>query len=120
MFIKLDHLFFGTLLIARTQQQIDLEPQQQQLLQLIETILIYKFSDRSREEIESMFGLSDLQQTRVYQEGKEEGKQEGLEEGAIREKLRIISVLLRLGLTIEDTAKELSLTVEEVRQESQK
>jgi predicted transposase YdaD len=63
-----------------------------------------------------MFGLSDLKQTRVYQEAKEEAK----EEGAMREKLRMISVLLRLGLTIEDTAKELSLTVEQVRQESQK
>jgi predicted transposase YdaD len=39
-----------------------------------------------------MFGLSDLKQIRVYQESKEEG--------AMREKLRMIAVLLRLGLTI--------------------
>jgi predicted transposase YdaD len=31
----------------------------------------------SREEIQSMFLLTDIKQTRVYQEAREEGKQEG-------------------------------------------
>lgn len=66
----------------------------------------------SREEIEGMFGLSDLKQTRVYQEGKQEGARE--------EKLRMIPLLLRLGLSFEETAKELGLSLEEVLQERQK
>lgn len=43
------------------------------MIDLIETILIYKFEKLSRREIEIMFGLSELKKTRVYQEGIEEG-----------------------------------------------
>lgn len=101
-------------LIDRTKQEIA-KPQQQKLLQLIETILIYKFPRMNREEIEAMFELSDLKQTRVYQEG----FQEGMGEGERREKLRTVPLLLRLGLTVEQVAQELSMSVEEVRQAAQ-
>lgn len=104
-------------LIAKTQQEVGTEGLQgQQLLQLIETILVYKFPKMSQKEIAAMFGLSDLKQTRVYQEGREEG----LEEGALREKLKMIPLLLKLGLSVEKTAQELGLTVKEVNLESQK
>jgi predicted transposase/invertase (TIGR01784 family) len=102
-------------LIARTQQQINDQLKQRKLLELIETILVYKFPTMSRKEIENMFGLSDLKQTRVYQEGRQEGKQEGKQE----EKLKIIPLLFRLGLSIEQIAQELDLSVEEVRQETE-
>ncbi|BAU07605.1 Rpn family recombination-promoting nuclease/putative transposase [Fischerella sp. NIES-3754] len=107
-------------LISRTQQEIDNEPKQRQLLELLETILVYKFPKMTRKEIELMFGLSDLKQTRVYQEAKQEGRQEGRQEGARQEKFRMIPLLLRLGLSIEKAAKELDLSVEEVLLESQK
>ncbi|PMB22470.1 hypothetical protein CEN46_12255 [Fischerella thermalis CCMEE 5318] len=107
-------------LISRTQQEIDNEPKQRQLLELLETILVYKFPKMTRKEIELMFGLSDLKQTRVYQEAKQEGRQEGRQEGARQEKFRMIPLLLRLGLSIEQAAKELDLSVEEVLLESQK
>ncbi len=103
-------------LIDRTQQEINIEPQRRQLLELIETILVYKFPTMSPKEIESMFGLSDLQQTRVYQEAKEEGQQEG----ARQEKFRMIPLLFKLGLSFEETAKELGLSLEEIQQEMQK
>ena len=47
------------------------------LLEFVETILIYKLKTLSREEIERMFTLGDLQQTRVYQEARQEGEQRG-------------------------------------------
>ena len=106
-------------LIDRTQQEISSQQQQQQLLQLIETILIYKFPIMSREEIETMFGLSELKQTKVYQEAFEEGKQEGVEEGVRREKFKTVPLLLRLGLTVQEVARELELSVEEVQQVAQ-
>jgi len=57
------------------------------ILEFIETILVYKFPRLSRKEIERMFALDDLRQTRVYQETLEEGiqigKQEGRREGEI-------------------------------------
>ena len=100
-------------LITRTQQEINIEQQQKQLLELIETILVYKFPRMSRKEIEEMFGLSDLKQTRVYQEGVEEGKQQGKEEGRIES----IPRLLKLGLSIEQIAQGLDLDLEEVRRQ---
>jgi predicted transposase YdaD len=53
------------------------QPQSQtDLLQLIEAILVYKLPQLSREELEAMFSLNDLKQTRVYQEALEDGRQE--------------------------------------------
>ncbi|PAX53970.1 Rpn family recombination-promoting nuclease/putative transposase [Brunnivagina elsteri] len=63
-------------LIERTKQTNNLPLQRKRLLELIETILVYKFPTMTRKEIETMFGLSDLKQTRVYQEGKDEGREE--------------------------------------------
>jgi len=51
------------------------------LIDLIKTIMVYKFEKLSREEIEAMLGLADLKQTRVYQEARTEGREEGLKEG---------------------------------------
>ena len=47
------------------------------ILELIQTIMVYKFPQLNTEEIEQMLGLSELKQTRVYQEAREEGRQEG-------------------------------------------
>ncbi|WP_318780848.1 Rpn family recombination-promoting nuclease/putative transposase [Dendronalium phyllosphericum] len=123
-------------LIDRTQQEINNELQRRQLLELIETILVYKFPTMNRKEIENMFGLSDLKQTRVYQEAKQEGKEEGREEGRLegreegrlegREegrleaKLEAVAQLLVLGLTVEKISQALGLEVELVRQIAQK
>ena len=46
------------------------------IIDLLETVLVSKFSKLSRQEIQSMFLLSDIKQTRVYQEAREEGRQE--------------------------------------------
>jgi predicted transposase YdaD len=51
------------------------------IIDLLETVLVSKFAQLSREEIQAMFLLSDIKQTRVYQEAKQEGLQEGRQEG---------------------------------------
>jgi predicted transposase/invertase (TIGR01784 family) len=63
-------------------------------------------------KIEAMFSLSDLKQTKVYQEGKEEGK----EEGSLEAKLEAIPRLWALNLTVEQIAQALDLRVETVKQ----
>jgi predicted transposase YdaD len=45
------------------------------IMEMIKTIVIYKFTNLSRREVEAMLGVS-VQETRVYQEGREEGKEE--------------------------------------------
>lgn len=99
-------------LIDRARQEIDDAAQERDFLKLIETILVYKLPQRSRQEIEAMFGLSELKQTRVYQEALEEGREEGKREA----KLESVPQLLALGLSVEQIAQALGLEVEQVRQ----
>jgi predicted transposase/invertase (TIGR01784 family) len=100
----------------RTKQAVNLQLPQKQLLELIETILVYKLPNISREEIEAMFGLSELKQTRVYQEAKQEGKEEGKQEGRFEAKLEAVPKLLTLGLSVEQISQALDLNVAQVQQ----
>jgi predicted transposase/invertase (TIGR01784 family) len=88
------------------------------IIELVETILVYKFPQQSREELTAMLGISALKQTRVFQEfyedgqrdgleqglergrqeGLEAGRQEGLEEGRQRESLALVQRQLRRRL----------------------
>lgn len=54
-----------------------------------------------------MFGLNELKQIRVYQEGRSEGKLEG--------KLEAVPYMVMLGATVEQIAEALNLDVEQVR-----
>lgn len=87
----------------------------QEIIELIETIIVYKFPQLSRQEVEEMLGLSELKQTRVYQEALEEGRQEGRQEG----KLAAVPLLLQAGVSIEQIAQQLDLDVAAVRQIAQ-
>ncbi len=69
------------------------------LLELVETILTYKLKTLIREEIERMFTLGDLQQTRVYQEAKQEGIQKGRQEGEQSGKILALRETLQRQLT---------------------
>ncbi len=99
----------------------------QKVIELIQTILVYKFTQLSRQEIEAMFGLDEIKQTRYFrevaedfkQEGILEGKLEGILEGKLEGKLETVSLLLRLGLSVEQIAQELGLDIEIVRQTAQ-
>jgi predicted transposase YdaD len=44
------------------------------IIDLLETVLVSKFAKLSRQEIQTMFLLSDIKQTRVYQKAMEEGE----------------------------------------------
>jgi predicted transposase/invertase (TIGR01784 family) len=44
------------------------------IIDLLETVLVSKFAKLSRQEIQTMFLLSDIKQTRIYQEAMEEGE----------------------------------------------
>ncbi|NJO86489.1 MAG: DUF2887 domain-containing protein, partial [Synechococcaceae cyanobacterium RM1_1_27] len=77
------------------------------ILELLETVLVYKFAELSREEIEAMFGLSELKQTRVYQEAREEGKLEGKQEGEVNLTLR----LLRRKFSLEALPNKTEATI---------
>ncbi|MFP4102444.1 Rpn family recombination-promoting nuclease/putative transposase [Coleofasciculus sp.] len=95
-------------LIEQAQAQITDETTKRNLIDLIETIIVYKLPQKSREEIEAMLGLSELKQTKVYQEAQEEGEQKA--------KLKAIPRLMQLGLSGEMIAEGLDLPGEVVQQ----
>jgi predicted transposase/invertase (TIGR01784 family) len=63
-------------LIERSQQL----PDRRAIMEMISTIMVYRFTNLTRTEVEAMIGIT-LQQTRVYQDAKAEGKAEGMNEG---------------------------------------
>ena len=66
-----------------------------------------------------MLGLSELKQTKVYQEAKLEGKLEGRLEGKLEGKLEGVPFMLSLGATVEQIAEALGLDIEQVKQVAQ-
>jgi predicted transposase/invertase (TIGR01784 family) len=59
-------------IVDQIQAQTDL--QNQVIIELVSTVMVYRFPEMSREAIEAMFGLSELKQTRVYQQALQEGE----------------------------------------------
>ena len=49
---------------------------QRMLIQFVETVIVHQFPKWSRAEIEKMLQVTDVTQTRVYQEGLEQGREE--------------------------------------------
>jgi predicted transposase/invertase (TIGR01784 family) len=76
-------------LLTRSQQEVP-PPSTQVIIELVTTIMVYKFEQLSRAEVEEMLGIT-LKETRVYREIKEEG----LQEGEQRERTLILRQLTR-------------------------
>jgi predicted transposase/invertase (TIGR01784 family) len=111
-------------LIQKSRQQLADVSKRQKVLELLETILVYKLSNLTRQEIEAMFTLDELKQTRYFQEVAEEAKIKGLLEGRLEGKLEgkleTVPLLLQLGLTVEQIATNLDVDIEAVRKVAQK
>lgn len=103
-------------LIEQARQELTEEAAKRDLIKLIETIIVYKLPQKSREEIEAMLGLSELKQTKVYQEALEEGQQIGQQRGKLKAKLEAIPELIQLGLRLEQIVGALKLPLEAVQQ----
>lgn len=67
------------------------------IIDLISTIMVYKFNNLTRDEVNEMLGI-ELEQTRVYQDAKADGKIEGKIEG---EQALVLKQLTRKLGTIE-------------------
>jgi predicted transposase/invertase (TIGR01784 family) len=90
------------MLIGRANQEVSSRPVRQDIIDMIGTIMVYKFNKLSREEIDVMLGTK-LEETRVFQEAQED-------------KAKAIALnFLRQGLEIEAIAQGTGLTIEQVR-----
>lgn len=73
-------------MVSKAQQELADEIVQREVLDLIETIVLYKLPKISRQELARMFGLNELKKTRYYQEVREEVREEVIQE--VREEVR--------------------------------
>ena len=89
------------MLINKAKEELTDTLTQRKVIEFIETIVIYKFPNLSREDIEAMLDLNLLKETKVYQEAKEEGK----EEGELKTKLKILPKLIERGMSIQEIAE---------------
>jgi predicted transposase/invertase (TIGR01784 family) len=80
------------------------------IMDLVSVVMVYKFSNLSRDEVDAMLGI-ELQQTRVYQDAKAEGRTEGesigLERGKIEGERALVLKQLTLRLVkVSDNLQE--------------
>ena len=111
---------FARDLARQAQTEIANSNVRKSFVNLLETIIVYKLPQKNREEVAAMFNLSDLKQTRFYQDVFSEGKAEGKAETAKiqaeakqREKTAILR-MANLGLTTEQIATVLDIPGAEV------
>jgi len=86
-------------------------------INLLETIIVYKLPQKTREEVAAMFSLTDLKQTRFYQDVFAEGQAEEQAKAQAEAKQRdkaLIFRLFSLGLATEQIATAFDLPVAEV------
>ncbi len=75
------------------------------IIDLVTTIIMYKFEQLSRKEVEEMLGIT-LKETRVYREIKEEGREEGERTLIFRQLTRRVG---ELPLDVRDRIQTLNL-----------
>jgi predicted transposase/invertase (TIGR01784 family) len=76
------------------------------IIEIISTIMVYKFTELSREEVDAMLGFTteNLKKTRVYREAREEGREEGREEARLE--MILIFLSYKFGpLSLENQAQ---------------
>jgi predicted transposase/invertase (TIGR01784 family) len=78
------------------------------IIEMITTIMVYKFEQLSQTDIEQMLGIT-LQQTRVYREIKEEGRSEGQQEEAANLVIRQLTKRFRQEFSEEIRSSVYSL-----------
>jgi len=115
-------------LMQRTQQEVQDESLRRDVIELIEKIIVYKFAHKSRQELKKMFITKDWKETwkdsNLYhvlmeyarEDAKEEVKEQVKEEVKQEAKLESVPRLLKLGLTVEQIAQVLDLSIATVRQ----
>ncbi len=91
------------MLIGRANREITALPVKQGIIDIVSTIITYKFTNLSRKEIETMLGTK-LEETRVYKEAREEERNE-IAVNMIRKKIDLATIAEVTGLSVEQLQK---------------
>jgi predicted transposase/invertase (TIGR01784 family) len=103
-------------LVARVKSEVGDEALRVDLIELIETVIIYKLSQLTREEIRSMLQINDIRESRVWKDAKQEGVNEGFDIGFDKGTTNAIAKMAAKKMPAEEIANILELDVEQVRQ----
>lgn len=91
-------------LVSEAEEELEDDVLAEAVVQLVKRIVIYKLPNLSSKELEAMFGLAELKETRFYQDVK------------VEVELESVPGFLALGLTVEQIASVFGLDVELVKQ----
>ena len=95
-------------LLERSSRSVDMNG----ILELVSTIMVYEFTELSREEVDALLGykIDEFKQTRVYQDT----RQEGLDEG--RREIVLMLLNQKFGeLSLENQAKVQALDFDRLK-----
>ena len=84
-------------------QQITDQNRNEEVVDFINEVIFYKFTNLSRQEVGAIFDLEDVRETELYKDARAEGEHLG--------KLKAVSRLLALGLTVEQISQALDLQI---------
>ncbi|MEI6328735.1 MAG: Rpn family recombination-promoting nuclease/putative transposase [Pseudanabaena sp. ELA645] len=84
------------------------KPANRAIIEMVTTIMVYKFDELSQQEVEVMLGIT-LKETRVYQEIKQQGLDQGLIQGREQEAINLVVRILtkRFG----DLSEEMRISI---------
>lgn len=102
-------------LVHASRHELDCE-RGQVVVELVEELLMRRFTELNREEVRRMFQLHDLRESKVWQEAHDEGKDEGIE----LMKKRLVDRWLANGKTIKEIADLLEIPPAQVRRLAQR
>jgi predicted transposase/invertase (TIGR01784 family) len=85
------------------------------IIELVEAILLRRFTQHDREEIRKMFQLHDLRESKVWQEAHQTGIEKGREEGRSGTQRELARRWLARGMSAKEVAKLLDVPVGTVR-----
>lgn len=91
-------------LVSEAEEELEGDALAETVVELVKRIIVYKLPNLSNQELEVMFGLAELKETRFYQDVKVESQ------------LESVPAFLALGLTVEQIATAFGLDVELVKQ----
>jgi predicted transposase/invertase (TIGR01784 family) len=103
------------------ERNISEKPANRAIIEMVTTIMVYKFDELSQQEVEVMLGIT-LKETRVYQEikqqgldqglmqGREQGREQGLMQGREQEAINLVVRILtkRFGSLSEEMRAAIS------------
>jgi predicted transposase/invertase (TIGR01784 family) len=115
---KRDAAELVTRLLSESQRESDCE-RGRIIVELMEELLMRRFTEMDREEVRRMFQLHDLRESKVWQEANQEGqrigREKGREEGQEMKTREFLKRLQAKGKTLKEIAELLDLPLADVR-----